>query len=328
MRLLPLVAMADVQNQILEVFWWFDDEGDGIIARKELSRVLTALSPQWTTAHIDQLVQLADTNNDGRIRYREFVAWLLGTTDDFTEATKCFAGEKSTVRDATDASSIMLQLEAKQREADSIANEIARDSAIAEFAEAEANEHLEAALPALEESTSALEALEDTELQGIAGLTEPPQGLAATAQCLSVLRPLPLAHGGGVTCNQSAGCWADAQAVLQAPGLRVALRDFDRDTVSQEQVDEVRRLLSEANCAEFAEAFSPSARALLLWVQAVVRYFEASRAAAPKWQLVTKLHQRMGQAEAALLKINSEVQNLEERAKVGKQLEATPELVC
>jgi len=321
--------MADVQNQILEVFWWFDEKGDGIIARKELSRVLTALSPQWTAAHVDQLVQLADTKNDGRIRYREFVAWLLGTTDDFTEAAKRFAGEQSTAMcDATGTNSIELQLEAKQREADSIANQIARDSAIAEFAEAEANEHLEAALPALEESTSALEALEDAELQEIAGLIEPPRELAATARCLSVLRPLPSSHACGTACDQAAGGWADAQAVLQAPGLRSALRDFDRDTVSQQQVDEVQRLLTEANSAESPEVPSPAARALLLWVQAVVRYFEASKAAAPKWQMVTKLHQRMGQAEAALLKINSEVQDLQERAKVGKQIEATPKLVC
>jgi len=64
----------------VEVFRRFDLDGDGVISKNELGRVLKALdSKQWNDENIDVLLSAADTNKDGMLQYEEFVNWLNGS---------------------------------------------------------------------------------------------------------------------------------------------------------------------------------------------------------------------------------------------------------
>ncbi|CAE7913937.1 unnamed protein product [Symbiodinium sp. KB8] len=75
-------------DRLIELFRQLDRNGDGVIERKELGRVLEALDPiSWTDERIDQLLIEADTNVDGKIQYGEFVRWLF--TDGSDQAAFC-----------------------------------------------------------------------------------------------------------------------------------------------------------------------------------------------------------------------------------------------
>jgi len=67
------------QQVIIDQFRKFDLNGDGVIDREELSRVLTHLdSALWTRENIDKFVSTVDVNRDGNIQLDEFVAWVFG----------------------------------------------------------------------------------------------------------------------------------------------------------------------------------------------------------------------------------------------------------
>jgi len=63
---------------VVQKFRSFDVNGDGVIEKHELSKVLKAMNPRlWTDMKIDQLWQTLDTNQDGSIEYGEFEAYVI-----------------------------------------------------------------------------------------------------------------------------------------------------------------------------------------------------------------------------------------------------------
>eukprot|EP00927_Polykrikos_kofoidii_P056505 TRINITY_DN50612_c0_g1_i1.p1 TRINITY_DN50612_c0_g1~~TRINITY_DN50612_c0_g1_i1.p1 ORF type:complete len:323 (-),score=33.82 TRINITY_DN50612_c0_g1_i1:215-1183(-) len=54
-----------------------DTDGDGVISASELIAVFRRLGT-WTDEELEGLLDAGDHNGDGFIRYREFVAWIMG----------------------------------------------------------------------------------------------------------------------------------------------------------------------------------------------------------------------------------------------------------
>eukprot|EP00403_Amphidinium_massartii_P017972 CAMPEP_0178420118 /NCGR_PEP_ID=MMETSP0689_2-20121128/25965_1 /TAXON_ID=160604 /ORGANISM="Amphidinium massartii, Strain CS-259" /LENGTH=610 /DNA_ID=CAMNT_0020041585 /DNA_START=115 /DNA_END=1944 /DNA_ORIENTATION=+ len=70
--------MASKGELITNTFSRFDQNGDGFISRSELTKVLQCLRPgQFSPNEIDKLMDVVDTNKDGKIQYAEFVAWIM-----------------------------------------------------------------------------------------------------------------------------------------------------------------------------------------------------------------------------------------------------------
>mmetsp|Transcript_5374 Transcript_5374/g.16609 ORF Transcript_5374/g.16609 Transcript_5374/m.16609 type:complete len:945 (+) Transcript_5374:136-2970(+) len=68
-----------VKHEIMDQFHKFDQNGDGVIDRKELSIVLKHLDAGvWTDDNIDRVLHVADKNGDGRIQFDEFLLWAFG----------------------------------------------------------------------------------------------------------------------------------------------------------------------------------------------------------------------------------------------------------
>eukprot|EP00927_Polykrikos_kofoidii_P037038 TRINITY_DN31207_c0_g1_i1.p1 TRINITY_DN31207_c0_g1~~TRINITY_DN31207_c0_g1_i1.p1 ORF type:complete len:357 (+),score=47.79 TRINITY_DN31207_c0_g1_i1:290-1360(+) len=66
-------------SDVAKVFAKCDLNGDGLIDKRELHHVLSSIDPKmWTKKAIKSLFGKADTDEDGRLDYAEFAAWLFG----------------------------------------------------------------------------------------------------------------------------------------------------------------------------------------------------------------------------------------------------------
>lgn len=72
---------------VKQLFEKYDLDKSGDISSSELTRVLTQLNSNITTADCGKLLKNVDVNNDGMIQYSEFIEWI--TSDD-----GCYRGAK------------------------------------------------------------------------------------------------------------------------------------------------------------------------------------------------------------------------------------------
>ncbi|XP_023329478.1 neo-calmodulin [Eurytemora carolleeae] len=76
MDLLSELDDDPMSNELLEAFQFLDKDGNGYISSEEL-RALVTNHGSMTQAEADEMIRMADTNGDGQIDYKEFIA--LGT---------------------------------------------------------------------------------------------------------------------------------------------------------------------------------------------------------------------------------------------------------
>ena len=63
------LGSLDIQEEILEAFRVFDKDGNGAITKDELRNAMMTLGKHVDEKELDELVQLADVNQDGQINY-------------------------------------------------------------------------------------------------------------------------------------------------------------------------------------------------------------------------------------------------------------------
>lgn len=289
----PEPAPVDAQS-ILEVFWWFDKNGDGVISRQELRRVLKALNPTtWDDKSVEVLLEAADTKGDGVIQYKDFVNWLLGDEDDSVD-----------------------QLKSK---IDALKRQMATDNLTIEQETEAANELSESALPAVDEARAALANIQEGDLEEVAATLTGPEPMALVAQGVQALRPCEGIDSNGLEA---------ARCLLQQPGLLQLLSAFKQDGITEAQVLEVRSLFVGTGFldgTEFLPQPSPSQLtcvlpedvvgtlpaggvALLLWIRAMLSYWEAVRTVQPQHRRIEDMVKRVNLAKR-------EVTHLEKKAK-------------
>merc|ERR1712150_357761 len=67
----------DQTVEIREAFKIFDRDGNGYIDAKELKDVVTRMGECLTAEEADEFLQKADTNEDGKLDYNEFLEMLM-----------------------------------------------------------------------------------------------------------------------------------------------------------------------------------------------------------------------------------------------------------
>jgi len=67
----------DVRDELKDAFKVFDKNNDGYLSATELREVLQTLGDRMTDDDVDELIQAADTNGDGRVDYEEFVSMMM-----------------------------------------------------------------------------------------------------------------------------------------------------------------------------------------------------------------------------------------------------------
>jgi calmodulin len=65
------------EEELREAFRVFDKDQNGFITSDELRHVMTNLGEKLTDAEVQEMVQEADTDGDGRINYDEFVGVMI-----------------------------------------------------------------------------------------------------------------------------------------------------------------------------------------------------------------------------------------------------------
>eukprot|EP00930_Biecheleria_cincta_P003159 TRINITY_DN104093_c0_g1_i1.p1 TRINITY_DN104093_c0_g1~~TRINITY_DN104093_c0_g1_i1.p1 ORF type:complete len:2548 (+),score=550.26 TRINITY_DN104093_c0_g1_i1:162-7646(+) len=195
----------------------------------------------------------------------------------------------------------------RQEEANAAAEQIAKDSVIIEQEKADADEALQAALPALEMAAQALEDLDKKDISEIKAMATPPQPVMIVCMCVCILRPLGKE-------DESQG-WAGAKAMLSDMGLLRALQEYKKDEMKEKQVKRIKDLLAkekETFEGDRMKNVSKAGYGLLQWVLAMVKYYEVAKNVAPKKELVARLQQKKEEAEDNLRSINAELKELAE----------------
>lgn len=71
-------ADEECQARVLDLFMQWDSDNSGGITEAEFSDILTRLNPAaYSSSHLKKLFEAADTSKDGKVDYKEFIAWLF-----------------------------------------------------------------------------------------------------------------------------------------------------------------------------------------------------------------------------------------------------------
>lgn len=68
---------SDTEEELIEAFKVFDQDGDGFISAGELRYSMANLGERLTDAEVDEMIREADMDNDGLINYDEFVKMMM-----------------------------------------------------------------------------------------------------------------------------------------------------------------------------------------------------------------------------------------------------------
>lgn len=68
---------SNTESELKDAFRIFDADGSGSISHEEIKHIFTTLGERMTDEEVEEMIKLADTNNDGNIDYNEFVKMLV-----------------------------------------------------------------------------------------------------------------------------------------------------------------------------------------------------------------------------------------------------------
>merc|ERR1712010_71401 len=68
---------TDSEEEIVEAFKVFDEDGNGFISAAELRHVMTNLGEKLTDEEADEMIREADVDGDGQINYEELVKMMM-----------------------------------------------------------------------------------------------------------------------------------------------------------------------------------------------------------------------------------------------------------
>ena len=71
------ILASDTEEDLMEAFKVFDQDGDQLISMGELSNVIHILGGKLTHEEIEEMIKEADIDGDGYINYEEFVRMML-----------------------------------------------------------------------------------------------------------------------------------------------------------------------------------------------------------------------------------------------------------
>ena len=190
--------------------------------------------------------------------------------------------------------------EATQREAEL---EVSSQQIVVEKADAE--QSLEAAIPALEDAANALKNLNRDDITEIRSFANPHDLVRKVCECVYVLK--------GLGIKPAELSWKASKAMMSQMDFLQSLVDFDKDANLDKAVKKVKESFQDpAFTVESVANISKAGGGLLKWVYAIVNYHGVAKTVNPKRQAVANAEKALRQAQKDLAKIKKDVVELEE----------------
>ncbi|KAL8575827.1 Dynein heavy chain 10, axonemal [Nucella lapillus] len=166
--------------------------------------------------------------------------------------------------------------------------------------QAEAEEALQQALPALEAARLALDDLDKSDVTEIRSFAKPPKAVQTVCECIAIVRGLKEIS------------WKSAKGMMSDPNFLKQLKEMDVDSITSKQTSAVKALLKDMDMTiDEMKSISRAGAGLLKFVEAVMGYCAVFKEIKPKREKVANLERTFNMAKRDLERINKEINSLE-----------------
>ncbi|XP_017781324.1 PREDICTED: dynein heavy chain 10, axonemal [Nicrophorus vespilloides] len=166
--------------------------------------------------------------------------------------------------------------------------------------QADAEEALSEALPALETARLALADLDKSDITEIRSFATPPEAVQVVCECVVIIRGIKEVS------------WKSAKGMMSDPSFLKSLQELNVDGITQKQVAAVKTHLKKSNKLDDMASISKAGFGLLKFVTAVLGYCAVYKEVKPKKEKVEQLQRDYQAAMKYLQKLNTEIAKLEE----------------
>ncbi|KAK5648316.1 hypothetical protein RI129_003208 [Pyrocoelia pectoralis] len=188
--------------------------------------------------------------------------------------------------------------------------EIGEQSKIIAVEQADAEEALSAALPALEMARLALAELDKSDITEIRSFATPPEAVQVVCECVVIIRGIKEVS------------WKSAKAMMSDPSFLRSLQEINCDVITQNQVKAVKTHLTKSKKLDDMANISKAGFGLLKFVTAVLGYCAVFKEVKPKKERVEQLQREFDAAKKSLEKLQNEIAKLEsDLAKLNEKYE-------
>ncbi|KAJ3665402.1 hypothetical protein Zmor_000898 [Zophobas morio] len=178
-------------------------------------------------------------------------------------------------------------------------SEIEEQARIISLEQADAEEALAAALPALEAARLALSDLDKADITEIRSFATPPEAVQTVCECVAIIR------------GYKEISWKTAKGMMADTNFLRTLQEMNCDLITQAQQRAVKAHMKKSSKLDDMASISKAGYGLLKFVQAVLGYCTVYREVKPKKERVEQLQRDYDAAKKSLEKLYNEIAKLE-----------------
>lgn len=162
------------------------------------------------------------------------------------------------------------------------------------------------ALPAVEAATEALSNIKREDLHELKAFNNPPIHVKIVCQMCSILRP---------TGEKFDDSWGDSKKMLGNPKLLDLLKEYPKDDITEKMYNRCKKTLKENKKHDMAvenmATKSQAGKGLLVWVYAILKYYEIAQNVEPLKDKVKEMQKAQVKTEAELYQLNELIKKLD-----------------
>ncbi|OQR86956.1 flagellar inner arm dynein 1 heavy chain alpha [Achlya hypogyna] len=166
----------------------------------------------------------------------------------------------------------------------------------------EADAALLEALPAVEAAAQALQDLSKADLTEIKSFASPPALVMSVCMCVLILRPT----GQDLDLD-----WKGAKVMLSNPNLLNLLKEYEKDKITAKMIAKIKTFFKNPDLnLETMRSISKAGSGLLVWVIAIVKYYDVARNVEPLKLKVKTMEKEQAVKEQELLELKETLERL------------------
>ena len=215
---------------------------------------------------------------------------------------------------AVETQALLEQVAKETKGAEIIANRVSADEAVVKkqqeetaIVQADAQQDLDRALPALEKAIKALNALEKKDITEMRAYKTPPEAVQKVMEAVCVLL--------GVKPD-----WNTAKQLMQDSQFMARLVGYDKDNISPKIVKKIKLMVADPIMeVEHVAKVSVAAKSLCMWVHAMEIYDTVAREVQPKRERLAEMNNILADANEKLAVKQAELKAVTDRVDALKQ---------